>query len=372
MTAEEEKKLTNHEEIKAGLILDQEKAADAWHYPDFTSIKKEEVIENDVEYNDEFRIGFGKELILEDVYIWYGKFRSISKTRMLVVSSGSHVQMNFSLQNVTTYFTEILPKPFVQFKSHQHNLLLLPKKNMLVQWLPDQETEVFAVNITSDFFFSNLPETHPLYDHFRNGIAESLPAFMSQWNLPVTPRMISTLFEILNCQYSGYHKSLFVKAKVIELLALQFEQYEQLPVPDITSALKKEDVEKMHLAREILIENIETPLSLKDLAHRVGTNEFNLKKYFKEVFGTTVFGYLHEYRMEQSREQLCREGSKITEVAQRMGYKHATHFTAAFKKYYGYLPNKIRIGFLNLFHFSEYFIQLFTELMETGFITESI
>lgn len=364
--------MTAEKEMKAEQVLNQAKAAEAWHYPDFTSIRKDEVIENNLEYNDATRIGFGKELILEDVYIWYGRFRALSKKQLLIASAGSHVQMNFSLQNMTTYFTEILPKPFVRFKSHQHNLLLLPQKNMLVQWQPGGETEVFAINITTDFFFNNLPDTHPLYSHFKNGIAEVLPAFMSQRNLPVTPRMISTLFEILNCQYSGYHKSLFVRAKVIELLALQFDQYEQLPVPDITSALKTEDTEKMHLARAILIKNIETPLSLKDLAHQIGTNEFNLKKYFKEVFGTTVFGYLHEYRMEQSREQLCREGSKITEVAQRMGYKHATHFTAAFKKYYGYLPNKIRIGFLNLFHFSEYFIQLFAELLETGFITESI
>ncbi|WP_221394666.1 AraC family transcriptional regulator [Dyadobacter sp. NIV53] len=243
---------------------------------------------------------------------------------------------------------------------------------MLVQWHPGEETEGFAINITPDFFFNNLPETHPLYSHFQSGIDEVLPAFMSQRNLPVTPRMISTLFEILNCTYSGYHKSLFVKAKVIELLALQFEQYEQLPVPDIASAPKQEDIEKMHLARQILIDNIETPLSLKDLAHQIGTNEFNLKKYFKEVFGTTVFGYLHETRMEKSREQLCQDGNKIAEIAQRMGYKHATHFTAAFKKYYGYLPNKIRIVLINLFQITEYLIELGTELIESGGVVEMI
>ncbi|WP_221394665.1 hypothetical protein [Dyadobacter sp. NIV53] len=104
------------------------KNPESWHYPDFTKIKKEQITENSIEYNDEFRIGFGKELILKDVYIWYGKFCARSKKRMLVLSSGPHIQMNFSLQNATTYFTEILPRPFVRFKPHQHNLLLLPKK----------------------------------------------------------------------------------------------------------------------------------------------------------------------------------------------------------------------------------------------------
>jgi AraC-like DNA-binding protein len=243
---------------------------------------------------------------------------------------------------------------------------------MLMRWHPDEESEAFCINLSPDFFFNYLPEEHPLYEHFQSGIKHVLPAFLSNRNLPLTPKIIATLFEILNCTYAGYHKSLFVKAKVIELIALQFDQYEQLPVPDITSTIKTEDVEKMHLAREILLENLEAPLSLKDLAHRVGTNEYNLKKYFKEVFGMTVFGYLHDVRMQQSREELTVPDNKIADIAQRIGYKHATHFTAAFKKHFGFLPTKFRIGLLNLFHFSEYFVEAFSELMEKGSLTERI
>jgi len=40
---------------------------------------------------------------------------------------------------------------------------------------------------------------------------------------------------------------------------------------------------------------------------------------------------------------------KIAEVAKMMGYKRASHFTQAFKKYFGYLPNSIRMFFLTLF-----------------------
>jgi len=364
--------MTNPEEVNMTVNSTNQSGSGVWHFPDFSSVKKEDVSENHIVYDDDLRTGTGKEILLEDVYIWYGKFKARSKKNLLVLNSGSHVQMNFNLQNATTYFTDILLKPFVRFKPHQHNLLLLPKRNMRVQWLPEEETETFSINITTDFFFSSLPESHPLNRHFKSGIEEVLPAFMSQQNLPVTPKMISTLFEILNCQYSGYHKSLFIKAKVIELLALQFDQYEQLPVPDITSVLKLADIEKMHLVRDLLVENLEQPLSLKDLAHQVGTNEFNLKKYFKEVFGTTVFGYLHDFRMEKSREQLCQQGSKIASVAQQMGYKHATHFTAAFKKYYGYVPNKIRIVLIHLIQISEYLVELGMELVESGGMIEVI
>ncbi|MCF2446569.1 AraC family transcriptional regulator [Dyadobacter sp. CY345] len=364
--------ITNKNEAFRETAEPKQESVQSWEYPDFTLMQRDEIIENNLEFDNDYIRGTGKEILLQGVHFWYGKFQVTSRKPLLIDTSGSHIQMNFCLQNVTTYLSESFTKPFVRFKPYQHNLLLLPQRKMTIQWQPNLESETFSINISPEFFFHNLPENHALYKHFQEGIREVMPAFLSSRNLPVTSRMISTLFEILHCQYIGYHKILFVKAKVIELLALQFEQYEQLPLPDITSGLKDEDVLKMHLAKEILVENLEAPLSIKDLAHRVGTNEYSLKKYFKEVFGTTVFGYLHDFRMEKSKQELVAEGCKISDVAQRMGYKHATHFTAAFKKYYGFLPNKMRLGLLNLLHFSDYALELLTEIMGEGMFIEML
>lgn len=362
MTAEEE-------EIKDQGAAD---GAHCWQFPDFTAPGRNSVIETELVFDDSRCIGAGKELTMEGVYIWYGNFHVRSAEPLQVRMSGSHVQMIFSLHSVTTYFPEASSKPFVKFKPQQHNLFLLPQKDMLVQWKPEENVEVFAINLSTEFFFYNLPETHPLYAHFQKGIRTLLPAFMSWRNLPVTSRMISSLFEILNCSYSGHHKSLFIKGKVMELLALQFEQYEKHPVPDITVVLKELDVEKMHLARRMIAGNLERSWSLKELAHQVGTNEYNLKKHFKEVFGKPVFSYLHDLRMETSMQLLQQPGTKISEISQKTGYKNPTHFTAAFKKYYRVLPNKIRIGLLNLVHFSEYLGQLFTEFAERASAMESV
>jgi len=84
------------------------------------------------------------------------------------------------------------------------------------------------------------------------------------------------------------------------------------------------------------------------------------------------FGYLHEFRMEKSKEELGVDGTKISDVAQRMGYKHATHFTAAFKKYYGYLPNKMRLGILHLLHFSDYAFELAGQISGEGVFMETL
>jgi AraC-like DNA-binding protein len=131
---------------------------------------------------------------------------------------------------------------------------------------------------------------------------------------------------------------------------LQLEQYEQESAADIPEEVDEVNIKKMHMAREIIASNLARPCSIIDLAQQVGTNDCYLKKNFKQVFGTTIYGYLQKERMEKSKDLILAGNKKIAEVARIAGYKHASHFTTAFKKYFGYSPNKIRLGFLSFFY----------------------
>ncbi|MEI1374667.1 MULTISPECIES: helix-turn-helix domain-containing protein [unclassified Nostoc] len=67
----------------------------------------------------------------------------------------------------------------------------------------------------------------------------------------------------------------------------------------------------------------------------MGINECTLKRGF---IGTTVFGYLHDYRMEQARQLLLSRQMKIEQVAQKVGYANRSRFASAFRKKYGVNP----------------------------------
>jgi AraC-like DNA-binding protein len=323
----------------AASVVDED--SDVWRFPEF--VRGSDVItEKLLNYDDEFRLGIGKEYIAEDIYIWYGRFQSRSPRPMPISNSTAHVQMFFCLGKNIAYFSGY-GRQFVKFKTYQHNLMLIPEGDIAVQWRPFEENEAFAINVSAEFFLTNLADGHPLKVRFQEAVQEKLPALFIQQNLPMSPKIASILFEILNCDYKPSHKELFVKAKVMELMALQLAQGEVQPSQSSLHVLSEDDREKMLQAKDILVSNLEAPLSLKDLAHQVGTNEFNLKKNFKLLFGDTVFGYLHTVRMEKAKELLCDEEVKIRDIAQTIGYKHATHFTTAFKKYYGCLPTKIKL-----------------------------
>lgn len=65
-----------------------------------------------------------------------------------------------------------------------------------------------------------------------------------------------------------------------------------------------QSVERIHYTKDILIRNSNNPPSLLALARQVGLNDCTLKKGFRQVFGTSAFGYLHDYRMQQVQQLL--------------------------------------------------------------------
>jgi len=121
----------------------------------------------------------------------------------------------------------------------------------------------------------------------------------------ITPTMQLTLQQILNCPYQGMMKRMHLESKTLELLLLQFAQWgeaEKKSTP--TSTLRANDIERVHYAKEILTSHWENPPSLLELAKQAGLNDYKLKQGFRHVFGTTVFGYLQQYRMELAKQYL--------------------------------------------------------------------
>ncbi|MBB2150922.1 helix-turn-helix transcriptional regulator [Pedobacter gandavensis] len=253
-------------------------------------------------------------------------------------------QMIFVLKGKLSFDEDGQASTLPLLESQQYNLLWSSGKSAFPKGLADESNEIVFVEISPDFLSRYLPDDHPAAIHLQSeqeATTNPVILFSSQ-HLHITPEINAILNGIENSPHTGFCERLFLESKVIELLAIKISQLEllqQQPSP----RLKQEELDKMQEAREILIQNIDRPFSLRTLAHMVGTNEFNLKKQFKAVYGNTVYGYLNQYKMEQAKAMLLQGDSRISEVSEKMGYKHATHFTSAFKKYFGYLPHKIKM-----------------------------
>ncbi|MEM9806998.1 MAG: AraC family transcriptional regulator [Cyanobacteria bacterium P01_D01_bin.56] len=160
---------------------------------------------------------------------------------------------------------------------------------------------------------------------------------------PISPAANVILHQLLNCPYQDTIRQLYLEGKVLELMALQAHQFtEETKLIPMTRRLKPDDIERIHNAKQILLNNLINPPSLTDLARQASINDFKLKQGFRQVFGTTVFGYLHQHRMEQALSMLRSTEMTVTQVAQSIGYTNPSQFSAAFKKKFGVLPKTMK------------------------------
>ena len=127
------------------------------------------------------------------------------------------------------------------------------------------------------------------------------------------------------------------KSLFYELLYLQLEKI-QLTANDKL----KSHYEKAIMAKSIIDEDLGRHHTIPELAKAVGTNEQYLKTYFKQYYNKTISQYSTEMRMECAKKIILSGEYRIFDVARMTGYKHATHFTTAFKKYFGYKPNLLK------------------------------
>lgn len=94
-------------------------------------------------------------------------------------------------------------------------------------------------------------------------------------------------------------------------------------------------------AVEFMLSNIDSELSLADIADAAGMSLFHFAKAFKQAAGQAPHQYLTAQRMLQARALLHDRTLSIGEVAASVGLSHS-HFTAVFGRQMGMTPGKFR------------------------------
>ncbi len=92
-------------------------------------------------------------------------------------------------------------------------------------------------------------------------------------------------------------------------------------------------------AADILRQEWDRPPNISTLARRVGVNESYLKEWFREHTGQTIGEFIREQRMKKALELIETGRYSILQTALFVGYSNPSHFSAAFKKFYGQLPS---------------------------------
>ncbi|HRN72648.1 MAG TPA: AraC family transcriptional regulator [Ginsengibacter sp.] len=160
--------------------------------------------------------------------------------------------------------------------------------------------------------------------------------------MPLSDKMHATLRDLMNHPYTDGMANIYTNAQTQMLLLNVMESMGGEEVEDEEFSCKflenEDDRKKIELAREVLLQHICEPLTIKELSRKAAINECYLKKGFKELYGTTIFDFFQNQRMEHAKYLLYERGLTVTDVSNMLGYSSISHFSTAFKKHTGLKP----------------------------------
>ena len=221
--------------------------------------------------------------------------------------------------------------------SEENSLLLYnPQRDLPIHLEVDLNTWVVSVLISIKKF-------HGLFSHEADYIT-----FLSDGNQDkkyykdgqISPSTAIVLNQLINYNLNSTIKSLYFKGKAYELLSLYFNRGEDANIEQCPFLVDESNVVKIRQAKDIMIDRILEPPTLTALASEIDLSLKKLKEGFKQIYGTTVFGFLFDYKMEVARKLLESGAHNVNEVGLKVGYSTASHFISAFKKQYGTTPKK--------------------------------
>lgn len=169
----------------------------------------------------------------------------------------------------------------------------------------------------------------------RGGRGEAAP-------VPLTPEQILAGNALLTCPYEGAVLNMYMKSKVLELVALFFGQMSGQERGREGGRLFHAERGPMTAAREHLLAHMENPPNIRQLARHAGVNDTKLKRLFKDAYGLSPYAYLRAERMAAAREMIVSNAANVSEAALSVGYSNVSHFIAAFVKQYGVRPGELR------------------------------
>jgi len=159
--------------------------------------------------------------------------------------------------------------------------------------------------------------------------------------LPLCGKTRMVIEGLLNHNFADSLENIYINAQTQMLLLYSMNCMvgeKQIDVINCKFLANEADRDKIVNAREILIQHIGEPITIKELSRKVAMNECYLKKGFKEMFGSTIFDFYQSQRMEHAKYLLYEKGLSVTEVSLMLGYSSISHFSTAFKKHTGLKP----------------------------------
>ncbi len=159
---------------------------------------------------------------------------------------------------------------------------------------------------------------------------------------PYIKNTLKSLFDIKTINHSA---SLSMEAKVLDIASLWLKYLqEEIQQADkvFLTGFQKTCIQD---AKQLIDQQFDATLTIKELSRKVGINASTLKNGFRQLFNTTIRQYGIQLRIEKACQLLKETEMPISQICLLVGYNNQGHFADIFKRHCGVSPLAYRQGF---------------------------
>lgn len=157
---------------------------------------------------------------------------------------------------------------------------------------------------------------------------------------PIPHYVNNSLQECLKSEYTAPLKKVWAQAKSLEFIS-------ELATHSCNSKSRSASTEKhsrklIKTLHQYLISLDGKLPTIDSLAQTFGRSARALNEDFQAEYGESIFNFVLNHRLNSAHEAIKTTSIPLKQVSMRLGYAHVNHFSAAFKRKFGYSPGKLR------------------------------
>lgn len=271
----------------------------------------------------------------EGFNIWYSRYKMKEQTTFIARADIPVLELHIPLEKyfTTTWDGYYQTLPYEK----QYDLSFAPFINTTSSLRSAIEYGTFDIHY--DFAYLQHFDGHPLLSAFLEQVIKKQAANLIGDTRFITPAMLEIIQQILHFHLDPGLAPFFYEAQAQLLLVLILDGLWRVTHPLILTPQDKEAI--LH-AKDIIDHDLTRIYTIRQMSRLIGINVSKLQLHFKQLFGTTIFDYHQNLRLEQARNMLLDTKLPVHSIALNCGYSDNANLTTAFKKKYGYTPESFR------------------------------
>ncbi|MCK8495098.1 AraC family transcriptional regulator [Spirosoma sp. RP8] len=246
-------------------------------------------------------------------------------------------EVNAAGRMILFKFQNVIHKPNTATTGKEAPSVLIATSSMNTDVVIPIHTNTSTINIEVDTnYLKELVDVSDESPVLQSLLANEQPLLFEEM---IFPSLQGIIDELLTESVDETFQLFFLKIKAEELICRLLMALKKRDEKQLYS-INGLDSQAIYRVKAQILERLETPPVISELAVSARMSPSKLKRLFKQIFGNSLFSYYQDFRMREAARLLKEEKLSVSEVGYRLGFTNLSHFSRVFNEHIGRNPKQ--------------------------------